>query len=104
MGATHVGSPLGQTNMMGNHVISTFEVGLSSTWQKNDSLTRDFLGLTADDEQQHVVQSSTGRDELLTYSTAGTEESVTAGLDFPASSSDHRSMLQAQGFGSWRHC
>ncbi|CAM8886739.1 unnamed protein product [Rhodiola kirilowii] len=105
VGATG-GSPLGQTQTMMGHHVSGYDVGLTSTWRKADRLTRDFLGLTADDdvEDEQTAQCSGGGKDLLTYSAA--EESV--GLGFSELGRDP-SVLRAEGFGlaqphAWRDC
>lgn len=58
---------------VGDHVRSTMsglDMGLMSTWQKTDRLTRDFLGLTGDQEVDHnggVVDANVNVRRMLTY-------------------------------------
>ncbi|KAK1428333.1 hypothetical protein QVD17_17166 [Tagetes erecta] len=66
---------------VGDHVRSTMsglDMGLMSTWQKTDHLTRDFLGLTGDQEVDHHgsgVDANVNVRRMLTYA---------GGIEIPA--------------------
>ncbi|XP_057472801.1 protein indeterminate-domain 12-like [Actinidia eriantha] len=76
------------------HVASTMTgvspeyLGFAATWQKNDRLTRDFLGLTGD---QCGGDANVNVRNMLTF---------TGGVEFPTTAyeRDH-TLLKAQGFG-----
>lgn len=67
---------------VGDHVgskMSGLDMGLTSgniaTWQKTDRLTRDFLGLTSDQEVDHHGDANVSVRNMLTY---------TGGIEIPA--------------------
>lgn len=122
---THQGHSIGHVTEFGRvtsrHVTNNnffLGQGLTSrdlaTWQKSDRLTRDFLGLTADGNNNNnagdgslghgAVNVSVNVKDVLTY---------TGGVEFtaPYNQRDHNSLLKPQAFGfveaasqTWADC
>ena len=76
--------------------VSPEYLGFAATWQKNDRLTRDFLGLTGD-QCGGGGSGSGGGDANVNVRNMLT---FTGGVEFPTTAyeRDH-TLLKAQGFG-----
>lgn len=135
-GALHPqGQPVGHVTEFGrvsrHHVTNEFLLGRSrsgltsgdlATWRKSDRLTRDFLGLTADGNNDNNSNNHIGGDHVSLGNGANVNVDVsvnvkdmltyTGGVEFPPyDQRDHNSLLKPQAFGfaeaasqTWADC